>query len=251
MKQKHFTLIELLVVIAIIAILAAILLPALNSARERGRRGSCISNLKQITTQVLMYADEQNGHLPPPPRSHLYSYRWGVYAAEAGYSCASPDDTAVDADFVKAKQSTAQALKGYIPEESEYLFCPSSQNFPSAANRQTNITDGFPHYIGYMSFWRMGSKFYGSPRRNTDKSSSPLIGDLSTSAVPNSGAVPGSNHRKDGFYADVANWAFLDGHVQALMPGELFVATGKCPGFGVPLPSEYKDKIGSAYAAYR
>ncbi|MBO5645087.1 MAG: prepilin-type N-terminal cleavage/methylation domain-containing protein, partial [Lentisphaeria bacterium] len=46
--KKQFTLIELLVVIAIIAILAAILMPALSSARERGKQSTCISNLKTL-----------------------------------------------------------------------------------------------------------------------------------------------------------------------------------------------------------
>ncbi|MBE6368138.1 MAG: prepilin-type N-terminal cleavage/methylation domain-containing protein [Lentisphaerae bacterium] len=71
--RKRFTLIELLVVIAIIAILAAMLLPALSAARERARSANCVGTLKQIGMAVLLYAGNNHDYLP-------YSFAAGKHA---------------------------------------------------------------------------------------------------------------------------------------------------------------------------
>ncbi len=73
MKHRHaFTLIELLVVIAIIALLMGIILPALNIARDHGKRASCMSNMRQVGLALAMYQDEYEK--TPPKTQAIYDY---------------------------------------------------------------------------------------------------------------------------------------------------------------------------------
>lgn len=106
--QRFFTLIELLVVIAIIAILAAMLMPALAKAREAAKTSNCVGNLKQSGLAIRQYADENRGAMP--------TYNWGGTIVQT-----LPGD-----DNTKYSGSWAGILYylKYLPESSAAASCP-------------------------------------------------------------------------------------------------------------------------------
>ncbi len=121
-----FTLIELLVVVAIIAILAAILLPALQKAKESSRRSLCASNLRQLHTATMMYVEDNNGMFP------LYGY---TYAYLLPY-LAIPN--------VNSLYNT-----------SHIFYCPSSLNKPLVVwdgDVNANVGGAYTAAGGYQSY---------------------------------------------------------------------------------------------------
>jgi prepilin-type N-terminal cleavage/methylation domain-containing protein/prepilin-type processing-associated H-X9-DG protein len=120
-ENKGFTLIELLVVIAIIALLMAILIPALHRASEQGQRAACLSNLKQLTLSWIMYADENDnkivhGCTGKPGASPIPANEDG-WVHWAGYS----NETTVEAQIQAIREG---ALYRYCQTDKLYQ-CPS------------------------------------------------------------------------------------------------------------------------------
>ena len=126
LRARAFTLIELLVVIAIIAILAALLMPALDSARERARSVACLSNERQIGRTIMVYADDHNGRMP--------SWGWGS---------GSFDETRW---MVHLSKYCGTPIREYDDGsvEGTIFDCPTSRGWPGA-NYGYNIDLPPPH----------------------------------------------------------------------------------------------------------
>ncbi len=117
--KRSFTLIELLVDIAIIAILAAILLPALQSARERGRSSSCVSNLKQIVAAGQMYGNDNDGWFFHYQGGMIYGeyYKNSAYSRIATY-CGGP----TYAQIAASTNNIGARTMAMVPK---VFFCPN------------------------------------------------------------------------------------------------------------------------------
>ena len=126
--RRGFTLIELLVVIAVLAILMALLLPTLASAREKGWRTACLSNLRQIGLAMRAYATDNDGNIPYGPKAPPFTSPFDLYP-----STGAP--TSLISVGNGAPAGLGLMLKDQLCNQPKVLFCPSSDQ-PMDANAQ-------------------------------------------------------------------------------------------------------------------
>ena len=257
MYRKGFTLIELLVVIAIIAILAAILFPVFERARNKAQQAACINNLKQIGTALLMYCHDWDPMTPavvaPPPTACIGAgscpnptpaawggqagYLWSYVQNEEVYFCPAATTKSSRQKSNAAGLASPQILYGYGTNAINQVVAKQWWNHPM-------------DYVQYPAHLIAFLEVYNAENFHLELRNGVIVGVGDAGFTPNSTinwwdettnpsySPPfiGTGAAQDHVYAThfLSNdCLFLDGHVQAIPLGSLWTG-GKTTGTPTP-----------------
>ena len=198
-----FTLIELLVVVAIIAVLVAMLLPALQSARTSAQRVVCASNLKELGIALKMYMDENNGALPPNKAGN-YWCKAHILGPYLNTNTRGSDGTLYGGPFKcpsvpEGKMCYSMNYWLTVDPSNSYYTNPLQFEYPS---RLIFLYDGIlvyeNHTIANAARWSSDWVDYRHPRRNDPKA-----------GFANFLCFDGHIERKDWYHNTIPPWGIV------------------------------------------
>lgn len=221
---KGFTLIELLVVIAIIAILAAILFPVFAKAREQAERTQCLSNMKNITTAVMMYCTNWDSRMPLGVNGGVPNCFVPAAPIEASNWCYSLQPYCQNQQIFMCPGAFPNAAA--LPDLTSYVMS-------SGALAHSNPITGAPNWAAGLALYGVGIDG-GRPLNNFKKSSYSILLYESYESYPGGvhdyGYVDtelgGATGGPLPLHAEGGNYTFVDGHAKWIIGG-----TGQGPQF--------------------